>query len=194
MGVAPSLAVVYIVGGWLRGLWSGGRGRGKYGGKRGRESSFYAIRSALYFTAVLAILRQSRNVRTSTNAKIPSSLLLLPFRRIERLLTNARDPTTPAPFTATTTESSPTASTQLTKRKTTPLDPLTQGLLLVSLSHLRHYAEHNLPKRSRIREGFLEDLNDLEDPSRGGRDEKVRIVQRMWRSWGDALGWGKMDV
>jgi nuclear control of ATPase protein 2 len=60
VGVAPSLAVVYIVGGWLRGLWSGGRGRGKYGGKRSRENSFYAIRSVLYFTAVFLNTKPDR--------------------------------------------------------------------------------------------------------------------------------------
>ena len=65
----------------------------------------------------------------------------------------------------------------------------TQGLLIVSITHLRRYAERSLPNRSRIREGFLEDLLDLEDPS-FGKDEKLLVVQRMWRSWSQELRWG----
>ena len=70
---------------------------------------------------------------------------------------------------------------------------LTAGLLLLSVSSLRQYAETWLPLRSRIREGFLEDVGDLEDP-RLGRDEKLRVVERMWRSWGHVLGWERLPV
>jgi nuclear-control-of-ATPase protein 2 len=65
---------------------------------------------------------------------------------------------------------------------------LTAGLLLLSVSSLRQYAETWLPPRSRLREGFLEDVGDLEDPGLD-REEKMRVVDRMWRSWGRALGW-----
>ena len=65
---------------------------------------------------------------------------------------------------------------------------LTAGLLLLSVSSLRQYAETWLPPRSRLREGFLEDVGDLEDPALD-REEKMRVVERMWRSWGHALGW-----
>ena len=65
---------------------------------------------------------------------------------------------------------------------------LTAGLLLLSVSSLRQYAETWLPPRSRLREGFLEDVGDLEDPGLD-REEKMRVVERMWRSWGRALGW-----
>ncbi|KAI9443379.1 NCA2-domain-containing protein [Lactarius indigo] len=65
---------------------------------------------------------------------------------------------------------------------------LTAGLLLLSVSSLRKYAETWLPPRSRLREGFLEDVGDLEDPGLD-REEKMRVVERMWRSWGRALGW-----
>jgi len=71
--------------------------------------------------------------------------------------------------------------------------PLTAGLLLLSVSSLRQYAETWLPPRSRLREGFLEDVGDLEDP-RLGREEKLRVVERMWRSWGHALGWERLVV
>jgi nuclear-control-of-ATPase protein 2 len=70
---------------------------------------------------------------------------------------------------------------------------LTAGLLLLSVSSLRQYAETCLPLRSRLREGFLEDVGDLEDP-RLGREEKMRVVERMWRSWGRALGWEHLAV
>jgi nuclear control of ATPase protein 2 len=73
------------------------------------------------------------------------------------------------------------------------IPPLTAGLLLLSVSSLREYAEKWLPPRSRLREGFLEDVGDLEDP-RLGREEKMRVVERMWRSWGHALGWQRLAV
>jgi nuclear-control-of-ATPase protein 2 len=66
---------------------------------------------------------------------------------------------------------------------------LTSGLLLLSLTHLRAYAESSLPAYSLLREGFLDDVANLEDPSLG-RAEKMRIVDRMWKSWGQVLGWG----
>ncbi|KAH7885316.1 NCA2-domain-containing protein [Phlebopus sp. FC_14] len=68
------------------------------------------------------------------------------------------------------------------------IPPLTSGLLVLSLTHLRHYALTCLPSRSRLREGFLEDVQDLEDPSLG-RWEKLRVLDRMWNSWGHELGW-----
>jgi nuclear-control-of-ATPase protein 2 len=73
------------------------------------------------------------------------------------------------------------------------IPPLTTGLLLLSVSSLRQYAETWLPPRSRLREGFLEDVGDLEDP-RLGREEKMRVVERMWRSWGRALGWERLAI
>lgn len=45
-----------------------------------------------------------------------------------------------------------------------------------------------MPLHSRLREGFLEDIADLENPSLD-RDEKVKVVERMWRSWGAVLDW-----
>lgn len=71
------------------------------------------------------------------------------------------------------------------------MSPLTAGLLLLSVSHLRSYGETYLPGRSRLRDGFLEDVEDLEDPDLG-RSEKRMVVERMWRSWGRVLGWHKV--
>jgi nuclear-control-of-ATPase protein 2 len=58
----------------------------------------------------------------------------------------------------------------------------------MSLTRLREYAVRELPERVGIREGFLEDVGDLEDVKLG-RVEKVRVVERMWRCWGGILGW-----
>ena|SRR5882762_2686994 len=71
------------------------------------------------------------------------------------------------------------------------IPPLTSGLLLLSVTRLRTYAETYLPARSGLRSGFLEDVQDLEDPGLG-RTEKLRVVDRMWKSWGEVLGWGRV--
>ncbi|PBK74841.1 NCA2-domain-containing protein [Armillaria solidipes] len=72
------------------------------------------------------------------------------------------------------------------------VSPLTAGLLLVSVAYLRAYGEKYLPSRSRLREGFLEDVEDLSNPELD-RHEKRMVVERMWRSWGHTLGWGKLE-
>lgn len=68
------------------------------------------------------------------------------------------------------------------------LPPLTAGLLVLSVAHIRRYAEGSLPVGSRIREGVLEDIQDLEDQALG-QDAKIKVVERMWRCWGGPLGW-----
>ncbi|KAH8104699.1 NCA2-domain-containing protein [Cristinia sonorae] len=73
------------------------------------------------------------------------------------------------------------------------ISPLTSGLLLLSVTYLRKYAETRLPANSRLREGFLEDIADLESGELG-RAEKMRVVDRMWKSWGGILGWGEAGV
>jgi nuclear-control-of-ATPase protein 2 len=100
--------------------------------------------------------------------------ILTRTRRIERLLTSQPE------------SSQRNANTSLSK-----IPPLTAGLLLLSVTHLRTYAQRYLPMRSRLREGFLEDVEDLADPALG-RHEKMRVVERMWRSWGSVLGWGSL--
>jgi nuclear-control-of-ATPase protein 2 len=64
---------------------------------------------------------------------------------------------------------------------------------MLSVTHLRTYAETCLSAHSTLREGFLEDVQDLEDPGLG-RTEKLRVVDRMWKSWGEVLGWGKGSI
>ncbi|KAG8893140.1 Nuclear control of ATPase protein 2 [Tulasnella sp. 417] len=68
--------------------------------------------------------------------------------------------------------------------------PLTQGLLLLSVTHLRSYAMECLPARSNLQQAFLEDVEDLEDPSgKLSREDQLRVVDRMWRNYGRLLGW-----
>jgi nuclear-control-of-ATPase protein 2 len=45
---------------------------------------------------------------------------------------------------------------------------------------------------SHIREGFLQDVKDLEDPDLG-RVEKLKVVDRMWRCWGTSLKWTTVE-
>ncbi|KAF9452962.1 NCA2-domain-containing protein [Macrolepiota fuliginosa MF-IS2] len=125
VGVAPALAVVYLACGALTHIWTGGRGRGRYGG-----------------------LHRRRGVWDS-------------MRRIERLLIPINQQ---------------------------EVEDLTSGLLLLSLARLRSYATDHLPANSRLRDGFLEDLDELEKPELR-RDAKLEVVHRMWRCWGASLGW-----
>jgi nuclear-control-of-ATPase protein 2 len=133
VGLAPSLAIIYITTGWLRNVWRGGRGRGKFGGTARRQQALFTM------------------------------------RRIERLL-NEKD-------------GSPDASSHLSDTG--------EGLLFLSLISLRQYAVRYLPPGTRLHEGFLEDLTDLEHPHLS-RSAKVRVVDRMWRCWGVALGWSRI--
>jgi len=98
----------------------------------------------------------------------PSYLVLTDFfsttRRVERLLIKQ-----------------PPVSSDSSAAVTAPLAPLPTGLLILSMTRLRSYALNYLP--SSIREPFLEDLGDLEDPELD-TNGKLRIVERMWRSWG----------
>jgi len=112
----------------------------------------------------------------------------LTMRRIERLLiTQPRTRSHEHHRTHTNAEHNDAKGTK------GAIPPLTTGLLLLSVSYLRQYAETWLPPRSRLREGFLEDVGDLEDP-RLDREGKLRVVERMWRSWGQALGWERLAV
>ena len=112
----------------------------------------------------------------------------LTMRRIERLLITQ-------PHASSHEHRHPHIKTEQPDRNGAngAIPPLTTGLLLLSVSSLRQYAETRLPLRSQLREGFLEDVGDLEDPMLGG-EEKLRVVERMWRSWSQALGWERMAV
>lgn len=145
VGVAPALSLVYVTGGYLRGLFAGASRYGHLGGTRRRTAAWLAM------------------------------------RRIERLLITQ-------PHAHGHKHRARAMHEDEDGGRRGAIPHLTAGLLLLSVSSLRQYAETWLPPRSRLREGFLEDVGDLEDPGLD-REEKMRIVERMWRSWGRALGW-----
>ncbi|KAH8825237.1 NCA2-domain-containing protein [Flagelloscypha sp. PMI_526] len=154
VGLAPALGIVYLGGSYFNSVWRGGRGRGRYGGKRRRSEAWSAM------------------------------------RRIERLLSS------PSP-------SSTSMSTQFHQLPHTPVSaiappipdapiaPVTAGLLLLSVTRLRHFGDMYLPTNSKLRSGFLEDVEDLENPTLT-RTEKLKVVERMWRCWGSVLGWAEL--
>lgn len=108
--------------------------------------------------------------------------------RIERLLTQAPS-STASPDGSTTAFNTVFQSQTSFEPPALPLDAKTHGHLMISLTSLRQYAERHLKKRSAQREAFLADLADLED-AKLSKDDKLRVVERMWRSWGQTLGWG----
>ncbi|KAG6854123.1 hypothetical protein C0991_010287 [Blastosporella zonata] len=144
VGVAPAFGIVYLLGGTLMALWSGGRGVGKYGGKRNIRGVWSAMRRTERLLITQPKSRHHKNGGTSGN-------------------------------------------------DTSAITPLTSGLLLLSVARLRTFAEKHLPQRSRLREGFLEDVGDLENPDLG-RLDKMKVIERMWRCWGKTLGWGSIAV
>ncbi|GAA5927719.1 hypothetical protein JCM1841_006019 [Sporobolomyces salmonicolor] len=69
--------------------------------------------------------------------------------------------------------------------------PLTQGLILLSLSSLRSYAHsRHFPSRdTQLLAAFLEDVRALEDlGARAGKDERKVLLGRLGK-WGRVLGW-----
>ena len=178
VGVAPALGVLYFAGSWLRDSWKGGRGKGRYGGKRRREKVWLAMRRV----ERLLMKAESESTTGSGGGHIQTASDDHAASRMSSpALISSSSPTRPS--------GSPT----LPPLPLTPglLSPLTQGLLLLSLTQLRTYGETYLPPNSRIAEGWLEDVEDLEDPMISRRT-KIEVVGRMWRSWGNALGWNEM--
>ncbi|KAG8861672.1 Nuclear control of ATPase protein 2 [Tulasnella sp. 330] len=146
VGVAPSITILYFFSNWLKNLWAGSSGRGRFGGRHRRERVWIAI------------------------------------RRIERLLN--------APNTNSNLSLEAIIQNSTGRHKSLP-PSLTTGLLLLSIDHLRSYGVNYLPPRSRLQMGFLEDVDDLEDAGATlNREDRLLVVQRMWRSWGRVLGWG----
>ncbi|CAE6461444.1 unnamed protein product [Rhizoctonia solani] len=165
VGVAPALAVVYVFIGWVRQSLAGTRGRGRFGGPSQRAQAFDAIR------------------------RIERLLLTPPSHHHHHTQGFSLNESAQAPPSPASSEHTASPAPQ------TDLAPLTSGLLLLALTRLRSFASTHLPTGSRLRDGFLADVADLEDP-RLGRAEKLRVVERMWRSWGDAdmLGWKRAGV
>ncbi|BGP13680.1 hypothetical protein JCM10213_002248 [Rhodosporidiobolus nylandii] len=86
---------------------------------------------------------------------------------------------------------SPPRSSQSHTSHSHPSPALTQGLVLLSLSHLRSYARSRaFPSRdTQLRASFLEDIRALEDDgAQASREERRVLVGRLWR-WSGLLGW-----
>ena len=165
VGVAPALSLVYVVGGHLgRFYWSSHK---LLGGRKRRTAAWLAMR------------RIERLLITQPGGRANEHRHVDP-RADEHRHADARAEVGQC---GDATDKDPNGA----------IPPLTAGLLLLSVSSLRQYGETWLPPRSRLREGFLEDVGDLEDP-RLGREEKMRVVERMWRTWGQALGWQRLTV
>jgi len=164
VGVAPALSLVYVVGGHLSRFYLSSHKI--LGGRRRRTAAWLAMRRIERLLITQPGGRaEHRHVDTETD---------------EHRHTDAR----------TDVEQCHDATGKVPNGT---IPSLTAGLLLLSVSSLRQYGETWLPPRSRLREGFLEDVGDLEEP-RLGREEKMRVVERMWRTWGHALGWQRLAV
>ena len=133
VGVAPALGTVYVLSGMISNLWRGGKGRGRWGGKRRRREGWEGM------------------------------------RRIEQLLiTQGGQQGRQTPSFSNTIDSEDE-------------DARSTGLLILSLSRLQAFVSRYLPFP--IRQAFLEDLKNLADPQLG-REEKLLVVNRIWRCWG----------
>lgn len=102
----------------------------------------------------------------------------LAIRQVERILITEPSPNPEGEDTSSITE----------RQSHRQLSPVTSGLLIIALTRLRNFAEKRLRVRSLLREEILADIRDLEDPMLA-REEKLRVVERMWRSFGGSLGW-----
>ncbi|KIY45660.1 NCA2-domain-containing protein [Fistulina hepatica ATCC 64428] len=61
-----------------------------------------------------------------------------------------------------------------------------------AFSYFTDYGYRRVERLLLTAESFLEDVGDLEDPG-FSRDTKLKIIERMWRSWAGVLGWGTKE-
>lgn len=129
----------------------------------------------------LRTLMFSRTNRSKYGTQSQRSVAWSAVRRVERLLLTR-------PLLEGEAQARMNVQQLLTSANAdTDIPPLTSGLLMLSVSRLRSYGEKCLPLGSRVRDGFIEDVGDLEDP-RLDKTDKLRVVERIWRAWGDLLG------
>lgn len=55
VGVAPALAIVYAAAGYVRGIWSGGKGQGRYGGTARRSGVWLTMRSVFAWSSAVSV-------------------------------------------------------------------------------------------------------------------------------------------
>ncbi|KAG8819346.1 Nuclear control of ATPase protein 2 [Serendipita sp. 399] len=178
VGVAPALAVVYLTFGWLIDFWRGGRGRGQFGGKKERKRVWNSMRR----------IERLLISPPALDATSPQYLALFSsFNAIRALGLPSADRSTAMQGTNVGDYNQAAVGSGLDDASPSPL---TNGLLLLSSTQLRTFAESNL-RRSNFRDEFLEDVRDLED-SRLSVGQKRLVLDRMWRSWGRSLGWDNL--
>ncbi|KAJ8502573.1 hypothetical protein ONZ45_g11630 [Pleurotus djamor] len=174
VGVAPALAIVYVFGGYLRRTFVGGvlritgnKGEGRFGGRQRREGIFRVVRR----------IEKLLTTSTPNNQLTPltQGLLLLSVNQLREFAYECLPaqsgfrPSEDAP--SPVRDSQDRAGEEKTNEAEDVFDNGTGGL----------------------REGFLEDVADLENPSLS-RADKLRVLDRMWRCWGASLGWHKQGA
>ncbi|KAG9009451.1 Nuclear control of ATPase protein 2 [Tulasnella sp. JGI-2019a] len=91
VGVAPSITILYVFGNWLKTVWTGSSGRGRFGGRQRRERVWIAIRrierllNALHAEptpSVEAIVQQSTGRDESLPPSLTTGLLLLSINHL----------------------------------------------------------------------------------------------------------------
>lgn len=173
VGVAPALAIVYLATDWMWGIWRGGRGRGRYGGKKQRRKVW------------------------STMRRIEKLLILQPKVRDDEQLGKLMGAYQAVRISPLATEGRLRNREAYSEEREEilnggALSPLTNGLLFLATTQLRTFAETCLrhSRSATVREEFLDDVRALEDGLLSC-DQKLAVVARMWRCWARELGWEK---
>ncbi|OAD07978.1 hypothetical protein MUCCIDRAFT_158221 [Mucor lusitanicus CBS 277.49] len=119
--------------------------------------AFLAVAPSMLLTwGTVAWLRRCYDQRTGQRIGKTGLPMRQAIRRLERLLT-------------------------LSYSKENELDCETQGILLCEVHLLRSYAAY-LPSRNSVRDLFIEDLRDLENPKLS-ITQKLQTINRMSRTW-----------
>lgn len=186
VGVAPALAIVYLTFGWIWDSWKGGRGHGKFGGKKERTKVWNSIRR------IERLLITPPKIEQSITPQLEP--LLQSYRALGMGSTGlgltSVPPTKKPSISANANDLPSSKQGDSAGGDSSLLSPLANGLLLLASTHLRAFAEARL-RRSGFREEFLDDVRDLED-GRLTCTEKRLVLERMWRNWGRVLGWDNL--
>ncbi|CCA67648.1 related to NCA2-control of mitochondrial synthesis of Atp6p and Atp8p [Serendipita indica DSM 11827] len=193
VGLAPALLIVYSTFDWLRSTWRGGSGKGRLGGQTQRQRIWSCMRridkllivppkmgqdSAAYSSLLSSYIALTREDSHAANVDV--TLLFDSTSRAER-----RDESTGR--IGAINDPSIYRTNRAREDEELALSPLTNGLLLLSSTQLRAFAETHL-RRSSFRDEFLEDVRDLEDGTLSVKSKRL-VLTRMYRSWGRLLGW-----
>jgi len=189
VGLSPALAIVYLFGNYVRQLVFPQRSsRRKYGGKKEQERLFWAMRRVERVLVLDGKERTGEGKKDGVKRRAgpglvgeadqPSALTTgLLILSLAQLRTYA-ERHLPSSGTSSSVPPSNIAGT-LSFSSSTPVSSLS----IPSSSESTAYSA------SSLRDAFLEDLTDLQDPELGVNQKRI-VVERMWRCWGSPLGWG----